>query len=209
MFSGERKDQVRFNSLIATSLVTAALVAPAQAGVIYGFDSITNNNPGDVFIGEAQLQLEVEDAGAGMADMWLRNLGPEASSIANVYFDGDLMTGIMSLDNTDPGVAFAEGGSPGNLPAGKTIDFDADFLAAALNPKPSNGVNPDEQVGVRVSYTGSFADLIGAIDSDEFRVGLHVIAFASGGSESFVTPAPGALSLLALAGLAGRRRRRD
>lgn len=191
------------------AVVAAATVAvPAQAGFIFGFTGVTNNDPGDVLIGEHQFQLEVVDFAAGLADFFVRNLGPEASSIANVYFDGTIVLGIDSIFNTDGLVEFEEGGAPGNLPGGGMIGFETDFLASALAPPSMLGVNPDEELGLRISYSGSFGDLIAAITNDELRVGLHGLAFDSGGSEGFVTPAPGALVLFGLAGIGWRRRRR-
>ena len=53
-----------------------------------------------------------------------------------------------------------------------------------------------------------FQDVLNALNDGSFRIGLHMISYASGGSESFINnrptppvPAPGAL-LLATMGLA-------
>ena len=88
------------------------------------------------------------------------------------------------------------------------IGFETDFYASALEPPSMLGVNPDEELGLRISYAGSFAELITAIGNEDLRVGIRGIAFDSEGSESFVTPAPGALVLFGLAGIGWRRRRR-
>mgnify|MGYP000926007260 CR=1 FL=1 len=62
--------------------------------------------------------------------------------------------------------------------------------------------------GFKTTSGNSISDLIAAMNSGSLRVGMHVIAFANGESESFVTPAPGSVALLGLAGLTiGRRRR--
>ena len=66
-------------------------------------------------------------------------------------------------------------------------------MASADNPAPANGVNADPLDFVTITFalmTGmSFEDALSALGTD-LRIGIHVINFESGGSESFVTPAP-------------------
>ena len=45
------------------------LAAPANADMTYGFCGITNNNLGDVAIGEAQLNVTVSDLGLECRDL--------------------------------------------------------------------------------------------------------------------------------------------
>ena len=72
---------------------------------------------------------------------------------------------------------------------------------------------PGETLGVVFSLRagGSHADVISELGDGSLRIGIHVQAFASGGSESFVNtvpdPSPAAL-LLAASTLAGLRCRR-
>jgi MYXO-CTERM domain-containing protein len=188
-------------------VAAAAIAVPAQASFTFGFDGVTINDPDDTLIGETQFEMEVVDAGAGLADFFIRNLGPEQSTIEAVYFDGDIATGIDSIFN-GPGVDFTLGGAPPDLPGGEMIDFMSDYHTTATPPPSMTGIDPGEELGVRISYSGIFDDLIAAISGSDLRVGLHAINFESGGSESFVSPTPGALALFALAGLAGGRRRR-
>lgn len=175
------------------------------------FGCITNNDAGDCAIAESQITLDVVDAGGGNVDVTISNSGGDDAVVAAVYFDGDVLDSILSIGN-GAGVEFSEGGSPPNLPGGNTVGFDADLLATADSPAPQNGVGPGEALTITLAIAAGsdFDDVLAALASAELRVGIHVIAFESGGSESLVNvPAPGAFGLLAvgLVALAGRRLR--
>jgi len=92
---------------------------------------------------------------------------------------------------------------PKNLPAGKSMDnvFISDLGVTAKNPRPKNGLNPYDSVELAISYDDSF-DLLGALENENLRVGLHVQSFAGGYSESFVNviPEPGTVPMLLVGG---------
>lgn len=187
------------------------LSAPAHA-VTYNFNNITNNDAGDAAIGEAQLFVDVTDDGGGQVRFTFRNEGPEASSIHAVYFmdEDGLMTNLVQIDGSS-GVLFSEDANPPNLP-GAGNSWSTAFSADADPPPSSNGVNPGESLDIVMQLGDySFDDLIQAMNDGTVVVGIHVIAFDSGGSESFVTTAePTSLLLLGLglggAALWGRKR---
>jgi hypothetical protein len=186
--------------------------APDAGAVPFAMQCITNNDAGDCGIAEAQITLDVTDAGGGNVNVTVLNASGEPAVVAAVYFDGGVLDSIVNIGNTS-GVDFSEGGSPPNLPGGNTIGFDADLLATANPPPPQNGVGAGEQLTVTLGIAAGsdFDDVLAALSSGDLRVGLHVIAFESGGSESVVNvPAPGALGLvgIGLAALATRRVRR-
>lgn len=194
---------------IAGVALSVGLFASAANAVTYTFSSVSNNLAGDVAIGEAQLSLEVLDAGGGIVSFTFANAGPSASSITELYWD-DSTSVLSAFRNPTPftysgaGLAFSIGATPPNLPSGNTATpaFSADFAADSDSPEPHNGVNPGESVTAYFTYNSSFDSVIAALDNSDLRVGIHVTAFASRGSESFmnnppsVVPVPAALPLM-------------
>jgi hypothetical protein len=200
--------------LLVAGLALAA--APAHA-VSVGFDCLTGNDPGDCAIGESQFSVEVSDLGGGTVQFHFRNAGPLASVLSEIYFDdGSLLALSAVIDG--PGVDFEQDANPPNLPGGQMavppFQVTQGFLAEAVPSPAQNGAGPTEWV--RINFTlqagRTFADVIDDLTTGELRIGIHVIGFGSGGSESFVNtpvPEPGSLLLLGsgLAILLGLRRR--
>jgi len=190
----------------------------ANAGVIYTFGNITANNVANAAAGESQLSVEVDAVGLNQVSFKFTNAGPIAMSITDIYFDDGTLLGISTVTNGGPGVDFAQGASPGNLPGGNALSpafqTTAGFSSDSNPPTQPNGVGPGEMVTIVFSLINgmTYADTINALNTqgDHLRIGIHVQGFANGGSESFVNrvPAPGALALLGLGGLAAARRRR-
>ena len=118
-------------------------------------------------------------------------------------------------------MSFSQGASPPDLPGGNNasppFSVTAGFSADSDSPVQPNGVNPGESLGIRFSLQPgeTFADVLTALGNGDLRVGIHVQAFASGSSESFVNtpplPEPGSVALFgvaaALTGLGSWRRR--
>ena len=127
------------SSVLPRSRVPLALLASASIQLLFasssqaltlGFGCITNNDPTNCAIGEAQLSVEVIDLGSQVQFDFM-NSGAIDSSIADVYFDDGTLAGIATLIDADdgiggdPGVDFSEGASPSNLPAGASIPYPA------------------------------------------------------------------------------------
>jgi len=209
----EKRPHIRAVVFLCASFILVAQAATATAAYTYSFSQIVNDDadPDRGLVGETQLFMDVEASGAAVL-FTFRNIGPEASSIADIYFDDGLdsiLEVITSIDDSHPGVSFTVGASPPDLPRWNNLvsPFTADLAADSDPAVQPNGVSPNEWVGITVSLfgTNSLTDVIAYLNDATLRVGLHVQGYACGGSESFVNnglvPAPGAM-LLGSAGVA-------
>lgn len=227
-------------TVVAAGVIAAAGFAAHAGAVTYSFTNVTGNDVANAAAGEAQLSVDVTAYAPGQVLFTFMNSGPLAMSIADVYFDDGTLLGIAALidadeNGGDSGVDFSQGASPGNLPGGNGINFNATsgFTADSDPPVQPNGVNPGETLGVVFNLINgtSFADIIAALNlglanpgvdmTGGLRIGIHVQGFANGGSESFVNggepdtppdvvplPTGVALGAAGLAPIAFRRRRR-
>lgn len=200
--------------LVLCAGFAVALLSVNASAVTYGFQCITGNVAGDCAIGEAQLSVDVTGPTSGQVLFTFSNVGSEASSVAEVYFDDGSLGGPPTLIQGS-GVSFTVGNAnPSNLPGGNSVGFTAtqEFSADAGNQAPTDGLNPGETLGILFNIQGglTLADVLNDLNSGAIRIGLHVIAFESGKSASFVNavplPAAAWLFLSALAGLFGLKR---
>lgn len=173
---------------------------------VYGFKAITSNSSIDPAIWQAQLSVEIGDAGGGQVLFTFKNAGPLASSICDVYFDdGNLLGSIALIDNSDVEVSFSQFATPAELPSGNTIDpsfvTTQGFSADSDSPVQPYGVNPGEELGILFDLKDGkgFEDVLIDLDTGALRIGIHVQGFADDESESFINngviPAPGAVLL--------------
>jgi hypothetical protein len=231
---GAMRMRHEFRHLVAwclCAIVGSAFATTDANAVTYGFDNISANSVADAGIGEAQLFVDVTDAGGGQVSFNFYNTGPSASSIADVYFEDGSLLALSSLIDADEGVGgdagvdFSPLASPGNLPSANSASppfvTTAGFSADSDPPVQPNGVNPGESLIVLFTLQGgqTFGDVTSELATAALRIGIHVQGFESGGSESFVNdptcidcggpggivgeaPIPAALPLF-ISGLAG------
>lgn len=200
---------------VVVVLVYGLYCAGALAGPTYSFTHIVESGDGTVqladgAIGEAQMFVELFDLG-DQVEFVFSNIGPELSSITDIYFDDGTLLGIASIQNTFGLVEFSQYATPPDLPGGNNLtpsfETTAGFSADSNPPAQPLGVNPGETLGITFDLMtgGLFDDVITELASGELRIGIHVQGYASGGSEAFVNdgifdpggevPAPGALIL--------------
>ncbi len=183
-------------TILAISSLMVAFFATSSWAISYGFTNITSNSTDNAATGEAQLFLDITDAGNSQALFTFRNSDDpgDPSSITQIYFENNagILDDILEVTTGNDGVDYLIAGRAGNLPGGNSLDprFDADFEVYPNQPTAPNGVNPGESMYVLFSLAGTFDELIAALESDDqssnMRVGFHVQAFDDGGSEAFV-----------------------
>jgi hypothetical protein len=193
-----------------------AVFAPVQASTAtageqwFSFTiSCSNTSATNVTDGASQLFVRVQDVGGGKVEFQFINAGPKAMAISEVYFDDGHLLGISAITN-GPGVVFLPGANPGNLPAGNSCSpqfhVTAGFLAEADNPPPKKGVGPGEWLKITfdIKPGKTFDDIVADLGNRSLRIGLHVIGFANGGSESFINSPITAVQLSSFTASPGR-----
>jgi len=171
-------------------LVVLSCLGTADA-VIFPFQIFTNNgeyndNHGAIF------KVDVTN-GEGTAKFTFYNESTFDCVIAAIYFDDGSLLGIDEIIN-GPGTEFEKDG-PGNLPGGNLLNppfvADREFNIGADNPAPQKGVNAIPtgewiQIKFNLISGGTIQDVINELHTGELRIGLHIISFPDGKSESAV-----------------------
>lgn len=205
--------------LFSVLVVIGVLVAVFSVGSSHalGLTCISNNNATDCANGESQLSVDVYDSGNGGTTFQFHNAVGESMTVANIYFDSD--SELLTQDDavlTQYQVVYVEGGSPIDLPSGNTVNFESTFHWSAEDPKPSYGLNDDQDELYITFLSAVYEDVYDELLSGDTRIGLHVINFDFDGSESFTTlltpdpvPEPSTWSLMGigLIGLVAFRRK--
>jgi hypothetical protein len=175
-------------------LVTALTAGPAQA-FQFGLGNISGNSATNALAGQNQLFIDVTDALGGenmsatKALFKFSNIGPAASSITQINIDNStVLKSAGAITDSGAGVDFSQSTKALNLAAGNTVGFTSDFSFKANTPVSQMGVNPSEWVSITFDLNAgkTLQSLIDDMRSGALRFGMHVQAFANGGSEAFV-----------------------
>ena len=203
------------------AVISMLCISNSQAGLsslcephVFSWVWDSDANPVDGTIGEQQLSFTVSEA-TGIDGVIFRfeNKGQRPCSLTDIYLESSLGTleGILLLDGSD-GVSFSQGADPGNMPRWRKVDFEptSGMTAGSNSPAVSqNGIDhPDEWLSITVATQAGLDQICQELDNQDIRVGIHVQAFDDGGSESFITPEPVSMAILALGGLFLKRRRK-
>jgi len=207
------KEFVRLLIAMGAVIVFLVCTAPVQA-VIYPLEIFTSKG---LYYDDPGLDFSMDVAnGEGIADFTFYNYSTIDCSLARIYFDDGTLLDINDL-TCSPGTEFAQiYPGPGNLPSGNLLDpdfvADLEFSIGGEASPSQNGIDsPDEWIKVTFDLIngGMLKDVIDELNTGVLRVGVHVIAFPDGSSESaLAVPEPATICLLGLGALALIRKRR-
>lgn len=214
-----------YRSLLFSLLAVLAFAPAASSTTIAFGQCVTDNNAGDCAIAFDQISLDVTAGGEEQVLFDFANTGSEMLTLARIYFDDGSLMELLSISNGG-GVIFTFDPFPGpnDLPGGENaLDQFGNpdpfvttlgFLSGATAPPPTNGLEPGENLVLTFELAGgqTIDNILAELGDGTLRVGVHMINFASGGSESLTTiPEPGTFAMLGLGilGLGVIARRRD
>lgn len=210
--------------LIRTAFALSALVTSAVCASPVEFHTFENAD--GISLDGLSFQVELIDHGS-MVDLVWKNNSSAPATLVNLYVEASTFS-VGALANPviigGSGVSYAPGSAPLN-PPGSIHHWGGAwtgnlFSASPTTPRPNiNAVNPGESLTMRFDLMTNFGLLTAALaDPSSMRLAAHVRGVGPG-SESSIwivsdarptteVPAPGALGVLALAGLTAARRRR-
>ena len=209
--------------LIFVVVLCLSFVAYGTYVTTLNFNNITANDAGNAAAGEAGLFLDIYsqfDAGGDEQILFtFRNESSAGGVIAEIYFEDNMLLAGGDIFDNPLAVDFEEDFGSNNLPGGAMIvpSFEVTRSFFAVNPAPKRGVGVGEQVGIvfDLQAVGGVSNILNDLGTGGVRVGLHVVSFANGNSESFVNdedfdviPEPMTLGLICLGAVLARRNRK-
>ena len=179
-------------SALAIFGLNLASAGSASAVSLGTFSCITGNSAADCGIGEAQLSAVIVEDGSD-ALLTIEMDGPANAVVEQLFLESSSATGLAFATSAGVGqVAFGVGAAGGNLPGGNVVGFLSAWNSSANNPKPRWGVGRHPQddsapqaAEFRIAHSGTFEDFLSGL-----RVGVHVLGYDGGGSESFTAEVP-------------------
>lgn len=186
------------------------ITAGCKADAVYQFEIFTANG---LYAESSSLDLyfEVVPVGSGL-DFIFKNDSTVGCSIANIYFDDTGLLAYNSIIN-ESGTMIYKDPSPAKMPGWNTVTPSFQSSVSFGDSQLSvNGVNPGESLTINFDLIGSTTttDVINALNNNDLRVGIHLIALPDGTSEAAINvPDPTTFLLLGLGGLVLKRKRKN
>lgn len=181
--------------------------AGAASGAFYPLSCVTQNSATNCN-SASQFTIEVADGGTSLGSQTVaftfRNAAIVESSIKTLFFDqSSPFLDSFRLPTYSPGVLYLPTAKPKNLPG--PVPFDTDFSLEKVG-SISNGVDRSSEfatIRLALSSGNTVNDVIDAMNTGGLRIGIHVGAFANGGSEVFLSqvPEPAAYAVVLALGL--------
>ena len=199
--------------LVAFVLILSLPVDSLHAVVVHQLEIFTDNGS---YYDSPDIDLFVEVADReNRVDFTFHNGSLIYCSIARIYFQSETFLGSVEIIE-GPGTSFSGSPTPHNLPGRNLLEpsFIATYEISMDSdpPVPKNGINPGEwlMTTFELINDGTFLKVVDELNTEALRIGVHVIGFDDGSSESAVTvaPEPTTLSFLGLGALALLRKRR-
>jgi hypothetical protein len=163
------------------ALLLALLPVITFAGSSFNLNIFTDNGEGSQS-SQVQYTMYAEDTGTDFIRLRFSNESSLYSVIESIYFTEAYTILVDDLNQDD----FTVDVKPRTMPAG--VDLDPDFVTAAsvsANPPPAlNGIKPGESIVLHVKTGDDYEQFINSIETGSSRVGIHVISFPDGTSES-------------------------
>jgi hypothetical protein len=175
--------------LMATSQTGAVLIDLEPFNVDESFDK-----------SEIDIYVEVTEDD-GQVRFEFHNESIMDSTVASIYFEDGVLDGIADFEFTSD-TLFEETKKPGNLPASNT--FVTAYSADAIPPAPFKGIGIGDQLTIIMNLDAgaTFEVLVGQINDNSLRIGIHVIALPDGSSFSAVSvPEPSTVAILGIGSL--------
>lgn len=192
--------------LMRSVLVTVSgivLMATTQADAVL-IDLVPFNVDGSFDKSDIDIYVEVTEDD-GQARFEFHNESIMDSTVKSIYFEDGVLDGIAGFEFGSD-TLFEETKKPGNLPAGSNLSskFVTAYSADAIPPAPFTGIGPGQELTIIMDLDegAGLEDLIGQINDNSLRIGIHVIALPDGSSFSAVSvPEPSTIVILGVGSL--------
>ena len=162
---------------VLPGLAPTASAAPITTNYTCAFGSNTVANAGGCATVNSQVLLTIDNPSANVVTFRFDNLGPNSSSITDIYFEDannpDIFNFASPVISAGAGVSFLTGCTPPGPPGSS---FTVAFCSDSAAPVVTNGVGPGEWVQFSLNFLGSAAypQFLASLLDGSFRTALHV-----------------------------------